>query len=58
MNIQSNIFSRFTKMRVPTKKSTQKYSLMLKVNVLLIINILDKLLVQNKNRIFTFDSYE
>ena len=58
MNNQSNIFSRFAKMRLPTKKSTEKHSLMLKVNVLLIINILDKLLVQNKNRIFTFDSYE
>jgi hypothetical protein len=58
MNIQSNIFSHFAKMRVQTKKSTQKHSLMLKVNVFLIFNNLDKLLVQNKNRIFTCDSYE
>ena len=49
MNIQSTIFSHFAKMRLPTKKSTEKYSLMLKVNVLLIINNIDKLLVQNEN---------
>ncbi len=46
MNIQSNIFSRVGKMRVPTKKSTQKYSLMVKVNVSLIINNLNQLSIQ------------
>jgi hypothetical protein len=58
MNIQSNIFSCFAKMRVPIKMSTQKYSLMVKVNVFLIINNINEFSIQNKNQIFTYDSYQ